>query len=324
MQTTVVGNYPKIPNRPRPARLRNAINKRDRGEVSDEELAQVYTDVTVEVIQEQIDAGIEIITDGQVRWDDDQTYVARSFGGVEIGGLQRYMDTNTYYREPEVTGEVRWQKPVLAADWEFAQKNSTRPVKAILPGPFSLAALSVDKHYGDAGKLSLAYADALRNEAEALVQSGCKHIQVNDPMIVKRKGDVGAFLSAITRLLDGLNAETGLYTWFGDCDGILPQLLGTPADVIGLDFVAGPGNWIALAAASFDKKLGFGAIDGRNTRMESATEISASLQRVTEFVPGDRVYLNPSCGLEYLPRETAFDKLKTMVEGARRAEGVPA
>jgi 5-methyltetrahydropteroyltriglutamate--homocysteine methyltransferase len=94
--------------------------------------------------------------------------------------------------------------------------------------------------------------------------------------------------------------------------------------VIGLDFVAGPGNWNALATSSFDKRLGFGAVDGRNTKMESGDEISASLERVTEFVPGERLYLNPSCGLEYLPRETAFDKLKTMAEGARRMEGVPA
>lgn len=324
MQTTVVGNYPKIPNRPRLARLRNAINKRDRGELSDEDLQQVYSEVTVEVIQEQIDAGVDIVTDGQVRWDDDQTYVARNFAGVEIGGLQRYMDTNTYFREPEVVGEVRAKEPVLATDWKFAQANSSRPIKAILPGPLTLATLSLDKHYGDRGKLAMAYADALRIEAEALVQAGCSHIQVNDPAIVKQKSEVGTFVGALTRVLDGLDAETGVYTWFGDCEGILPELLRCPVDVIGLDFVAGPGNWNAVSAVSFDRKLGFGAIDGRNTRLESADEVSASLKRITEFVPGERLYLNPSCGLEYLPRETAFEKLKIVAEGARRSEGVPA
>jgi 5-methyltetrahydropteroyltriglutamate--homocysteine methyltransferase len=324
MQTTVVGNYPKIPNRPRPARLRNAINKRDRGELSDEELQKVFDEVTIEVIQEQVEAGVDVVTDGQVRWDDDQTYVARNFAGVEIGGLQRYMDTNTYFREPEVTGEVRWQKPVLAADWKFAQENSSRPVKAVLPGPFTLAALSLDKYYADKGKLARAYADALRNEAETLVEAGCRHIQVNDPAIVKDKSEVATFVSTLTRVLDGLDAETGVYTWFGDCEGILTELLRSPVDVIGLDFIAGPGNWNALSAVSFDKKLGFGAVDGRNTRLESIDEITESIRRVTEFVPGDRVYLNPSCGLEYLPRETAFEKLKIVAEGARRSEGVPA
>jgi 5-methyltetrahydropteroyltriglutamate--homocysteine methyltransferase len=324
MQTTVVGTYPKIPNRPRPARLRNAINKRDRGDLSNEELEQIRNEVTVEAIQEQIEAGIDIITDGQVRWDDDQTYVARNFAGVEIGGLQRYMDTNTYFREPEVTGEIRWQKPTLAADWKFAQENSSKPVKAIVPGPFTLAVLSLDKHYNDRARLTAAYAEALRNEVDALADAGCAHIQVNDPMIVRYRDEAATIAAALTRVLDGVGPETGVYTWFGDCSGILDALLDTPADVIGLDFVAGPKNWDAIASANFGKKLGFGAIDGRNTRIETPDQVADAVKRVTQHVPAERLYLNPSCGVEYLPRETAFDKLKVLVEGAKRAEGVPA
>src|SRR3989337_3667906 len=114
MQTTVVGNYPKIPTRPRPARLRQAINRRDRGEITNEELARVGDEVTVEVIREQIDAGLDIVTDGQVRWDDDQTYVTRGLAGIEIGSMERYLDTNTYYRQPEVIGPVGWKGSALA------------------------------------------------------------------------------------------------------------------------------------------------------------------------------------------------------------------
>lgn len=325
MQTTVVGHYPKIPNRPAPARYRNAINKRDRGEISNEELAQVADEVTIEVIQEQIDAGVEIVTDGQIRWDDDQTYVPRRLGGIEIGGLQRYMDTNTYYREPEVNAEITWREPVLVRDWEFAQKNSSRPVKAILPGPFTLAALSLDRHYGSLEKLAVAYARALRNEVDALVAAGCKYVQANDPMIVKRKGDIAVFTKAIEVLFGGVSgAETGVYTWFGDATGILGEMLKLPVDVIGLDFAAGRGNWEAIAAVSFGKTLGFGFVDGRNVRMESAREVADAIKRVLQHVPEERLRVNPSCGLEYVPRETAYAKLKIMVEGARQAEGVPA
>src|SRR5438093_12459205 len=112
MKTTVVGSYPKIPNRPRPARLRQAINRRDRGEITSEELARVADEVTIEAIQEQVDAGVDVVTDGQIRWDDDQTYVTMSMGGVERGGLQRYLDTNTYYRQPEIVGPVSWKDSV--------------------------------------------------------------------------------------------------------------------------------------------------------------------------------------------------------------------
>ncbi|MEX0683178.1 MAG: methylcobamide--CoM methyltransferase [Dehalococcoidia bacterium] len=325
MQTTVVGNYPKIPNKPRPARLRNAINKRDRGELADDDLVAVANEVTIEVINEQIEAGVDIVTDGQVRWDDDQTYVARRMGGVEIGGLQRYLDTNTYYREPEVTGPIALKEPVLARDWEFAQAQSSRPVKAIVPGPYTLAALALDKHYGSREKLALAFAEALRGEVDALAAAGCKHIQVNDPVIVFNKDDYGTFHKAITKLLDGVTgAETGVYTWFSDCQGILPQMLELPVDVIGLDLVAGRGNWDALKGVSFGKKLGAGIVDGRNVRMETEQEVAEAVKRLTEIVPPGGLYVNPSCGLEYVPREVALAKLKVMTAGARRAEGVPA
>ena len=325
MQTTVVGNYPKIPNRPRPGRLRNAINKRDRGDLSSEELLAVEDEVTAEVIEEQIAAGVDVVTDGQVRWDDDQTYVARRLGGVEIGGLQRYLDTNTYYRQPEISGAIKFKEPALAAAWQFAQKKSSRPVKAIVPGPYTLATLSADKHYGDREKLALAFAEALRGEVEALAAAGCKQIQVNDPVIVFHKDDYGTFHKAITKLLDGVSGvETGVYTWFGDCGGILAQMQELPCDVIGLDFEAGPGNWEALESATFEKKLGAGIVDARNTRLESASEVAEAVKRLSAAVPVERLYVNPSCGLEYLPREVAVEKLKVMVEGARQAEGVTA
>lgn len=324
MQTTVVGNYPKIPNRPRPARLRVAINKRDRGEITNEDLARVEDEVTVEVIGEQTEAGLDIVTDGQVRWDDDQTYIARRLEGIEIGSLERYLDTNTYYRQPEITGPVAWRSPILVRDFQFASASSSKPVKAIVTGPYTLAALSLDKHYNSREKLTMALAEALRNEVQALGEAGAKHIQVNEPVILQNKGDVQIAAKALTLMLDGISAETGVYTWFADAAGVLPALLDTPADVIGLDFVAGPGNWDTLKSSGFNKTLGFGIVDGRNTRLEPPEQIAEAIKRVSELVPQDRLYVNPSCGLEYVPRETAFDKLKQMVDGARRAEGVPA
>jgi 5-methyltetrahydropteroyltriglutamate--homocysteine methyltransferase len=323
MKTTVVGNYPKIPNRPRPARLRNSINKRDRGELTNEDLERVYDEVTVEVIQEQIDAGLDIITDGQVRWDDDQTYVMRGLKGVEIGSLERYLDTNTYYRQPEIVGAIGWEKPVLVRDFKFARENSSKPVKTIIPGPYTIASLSVDKHYNNREKLVLAIAEALRSEVKALVDAGAEHIQVNDPVILRSGSEAPIAVKALTSMLDGISAETGVYTWFGGASAVLPGLLDTPVDVIGLDFISGPDNWDAVGPG-FNKKLGIGVVDGRNTRLETPQQVADAVRRISEKVPPERLYVNPSCGLEYLPRETAFDKLKNMVEGARRAEGVPA
>ena len=329
MRTTAIGSYPKIPNRPRPARLRRAIARLDRGEITAQELARVEDEVTIDVIGEQVKAGLDIVTDGQIRWDDDQTYIARRLDGFEIGGLIRYFDTNTYYRQPNVIGPVRWRESILVRDYEFAAEHSEKPVKALITGPYTLAALSTDSHYGDRRHLVLDLAQALHEEALALAAAGATVIQVNEPAILRLKEDVPLLVEAVAVMLDslpasgrGVQAETSLHTWFGDADGILPQLLELPVDFIGLDFVSGPGNWEALGRTVFTKGLGFGIVDARNTKMESADEIAGQIRRVSEFVPADRLHVNPSCGLEYLPREVAFDKLKRMVEGVRRAQGV--
>jgi 5-methyltetrahydropteroyltriglutamate--homocysteine methyltransferase len=320
MKTTAVGNYPKIPNRPRPARLRQAIARLDRGEITAEELARVQDEVTIEVIGEQVEAGLDIISDGQIRWDDDQTYIARRLDGFEIGGLIRYFDTNTYYRQPNVMGPVGWREPILVRDYEFAADHSEKPVKALITGPYTLAALSSDSHYGDRRRLVLDLAEALHEEAVALAAAGAPIIQVNEPAILRHKEDAALLQEALARVLEGVDTETALYTWFGDADGILPRFMEIPVDVIGLDFVWGPGNREALKRTVFTKTLAFGIVDARNTKMESVEEITEQIRRVREFVPGERLYVNSSCGLEYLPREVAFEKLKRLVEGVQAAE----
>src|SRR3989304_6224141 len=291
MQTTVAGSYPKIPNRPRPARLRQAIARRDRGEITPEELARAEDEVTIEVIQEQLEAGLDLIADGQVRWDDDQTHIARGLEGFEIGGLVRYFDTNTYYRQPAVSGPIGWPGPFLVRDYEFAAAHSAKPVKAMLTGPYTLAALSTDSHYGDRRRLVLDLAQALHQEALALAAAGAPFIQVNEPALVHNKDDAPLLHEAITGMLDGVDAATALHTWFADPAGIPPLLNDLPVDVIGLDFVWGPGNWDALKAGPFTKSLGFGIVDARNTRMETVDGIAEQIRGAGQVGPPGRVHI---------------------------------
>ncbi|MFQ6020316.1 MAG: methylcobamide--CoM methyltransferase [Dehalococcoidia bacterium] len=322
MLTTVVGSYPKIPNRPRPARLRAAIARFERGEIGPEELARVQDEVTVEVMREQAEAGIDIISDGQIRWDDDQTYIARRLDGFGIDGLQRYLDTNTYFRQPEVVGPVRWREPVLVEDYRFATEHSPKPVKAIVTGPYTLAALSHNQHYGSRRDLTLALAEALRQEVLALQEAGAPIIQVNEPVILQRGEDFPILREALGRMLEGVKVETALYTWFGSIEGVYRQLLDLPVATLGIDFVSKPFNWEVLKAAPFTKKLGYGIVDGRNTRIESVEEIVGRIQAAVGRVPPERLYVNPSCSLEYLPREVAQAKLARLVEGVRQAQVV--
>ena len=322
MFATVVGSYPKVPNRPRPARLRNAINKLDRGAITQAELDTVADEVTIEALEEQAAAGLDLVTDGQIRWEDEQTYFARELAGISINGLIRWFDTNMYYRQPVVEGAVSWQKPVTVRDYSFAAEHSAKPVKPVLTGPYTLARLSVDKHYHDNESLALALAEALNQEAKALEEAGATLIQFNEPAILKQKDDFASFAAICKRLVHGLTAETSLYLYFGDAEGIYPQLLELPFDLIGLDFVMGAANEALLRSAPFTKKLGLGIIDARNTRLESPEQIADRIRSLSDGVDPENVHISPSAGLEFLPREVAQEKLRLLAEGVRKAEGV--
>ena len=322
MIATVVGSYPKIPNKPRPARLRNAINRLDRGDITIDELRQVEDEVTVEVLQEQADAGLDLVTDGQIRWEDEQTYLARRLAGVSINGLIRWFDTNMYYRQPVIESDVAWREPITVRDYTFAIEHSAKPVKAVLTGPYTLARLSVDQHYGSVDKAAAAFAEALNQEAKALQAAGATFIQFNEPAVVKHKDDFPGFASLCRRLVDGLTAETACYFYFGDVEGCYPQLLDLPFDLIGLDFLMGPANEALLQRTPFTKKLGLGIVDARNTRLEAPEQIAERIKTLGAGLDPDRIHVSPNTGLEFLPREVAQEKLRRLAQGVRQAEGV--
>ncbi len=322
MKATVVGSYPKIPNRPRPARLRNAISKLDRGEIAKAELAQVADEVTIEVLEEQAQAGLDLVTDGHIRWEDEQTYLARQLTGISINGLIRWFDTNMYFRQPVIEGDVTWQRPITVRDYAFAVEHSAKPVKPVLTGPYTLARLSIDNHYNNNEALALAFAEALNREAKALQEAGATLIQFNEPAILKQKDDIASFAKICERLVDGLTAETSLYLYFGDVEGIYAEIQQLPFDLIGLDLVMGAANAELLAGATFKKKLGLGIIDARNTRLETPDQIAKQIRRLSDGIDPDSVHVSPSAGLEFLPREVAQEKLRLLAEGVRKAEGV--
>ncbi len=318
MKTTVVGSYPKIPDPPASGRWRTSVEKLQRGEITAEDLRRVEDEVTAEVLAEINGAGIEIVTDGQIRWEDGQTYFARGLDGFSVNGLQRYFDTNVYYRQPVAVGETTWRGSICAADFTFAAAHRQRPVKPVVTGPFTLAVLSRDDFYGNQDQFVMALAAALNKELRALAAAGAATIQVDEPGLLAHRDRFPLFRRAMEVLWDGVGAERALYTYFGHVAGVYPAILDLPVDIIGLDFVAGARNWEILRTAPFTKQLGTGVVDARNTRMETPDEVTDACRRATEFVPADRLHVGPSAGLEFLPRKVAKRKLEVLAEGVRR------
>ena len=320
MITTVVGNYPKIGPGTKAPNLRQAINQFDLGRITEQELRRIEEEVTEEVIQEQIDAGVDLITDGQIRWDDGQTYFARGIKGFSINGLIRYFDSNTYYRHPVAEATLDWGGPISVEHFTFAQARSSRPVKAVITGPYTLGRLAQPGCYPDLASLVLDLAQILNKEAKALAEAGATVIQFDEPAILKHKEDFPLLQEASQLVTRGLRAKTVLCTYFRDVSGLAPDLYSLPFQVFGLDFVWGPGNFQLLDGFPEDKELAIGLLDARNTRMESVEEIVEAVRQIIAVVPLDRIHLSPSCGLDFLPRKNAREKLARLVEGAQAAQ----
>ncbi len=322
MLTTVIGNHPKLSPTSDGPNIRRTISQMDTGAASQEDLQEVIREVTSDVIREQIDAGIDLPTDGQIAWEDGQTPFARGLKGFEITGLIRYFDTNTYYRQPVPRGKIEWTEPISVHWYEYASAQSTRPVKAVITGPYSMASLSELGCYDELGPLVMDLAHALNKEALALQDAGAPFIQFNEPCILAAKQDIGLLEQASEVVTAGLTTKTGICTFFKDVAGIEKQFFGLPFQVFGLDFVMGSKNYDVLQHLPDGKELAVGIMDARNTKMETVDELVDNVRRVSQHVSLDKLYLSPSAGLEFLPRVTAKEKLVRLVEGAKQAQEV--
>lgn len=322
VRTTVVGSYPRIGDAYEEQELRRAIAEFDRHAIGEDALRQAEQDATTRILAEQNDAGVDVVTDGQVTWHDPVSHVTRSLQGVEITGLARYFDTNTYYRQPAIRDRVHGETPVLVEDWRFAQGHSRAPVKAALTGPVTLASLSSDAHYGNPHTLALDLAAALAQEVRALVKAGARYLQVDEPILSREPGSFGLVAEAFERIAkEKGEAEITLAVFFGDVAGIFRDLSLLSADVLLLDLVQGAKTWSEIARHGSDTPLALGLIDARNTRLEDPKVVAAKVRELRERIDLGRAFLCPSNGLEFLPRSRARDKLRILVESAKLVGG---
>jgi len=312
IETTVVGSYPKPPAEGTTFRLRKTLHALERGDATPDDLEDARNELVREVIAEQEAAGVDIVSDGQARWDDLVTPFARNMAGCEIGGLLRWFDNNVYYRRPICTGALEWRGPSSVEAFSYAHSVASRPVKAIIPGPVTFAHLSVDEHYKDHEKFVLALASVLAQEAFELEAAGATIIQFDEPALLGAPEDLDLARRALEVVVADLgSAETVVATYFGDAKRLGTELFRLPVNGFHLDLVAGPENLELIREFPSDRRLQAGILDARNTRLEDEGVLAGQTDRLTEAV-GDNLRLAPSCGLEFLPREKARAKLELL------------
>jgi 5-methyltetrahydropteroyltriglutamate--homocysteine methyltransferase len=317
LRTTVVGNYPKITEDKTQPNLRRARNRFDQKKMTAEELERAYQDTIKRVIGEQEEAGVDVITDGQIRWDDLVTPFAQNARGMEIGGLLRFFDNNVYYRRPVVKSRVSFGDHSVVEQFKFAKSNSKREVKAVIPGAFTLAKLSLDEFYHDEEELVLDLADILHEEAESLSEEGAKIIQIDEPSLCSHPDRLKLVHEALKVIIEGIDAKFALYLYFGSIKKLIPNLFDLPVDIIGVDVVSKRENLDLFLESNGRKQIGLGCVDARNTMMEKQSDLLALFEKVAKRTSVEKIWVNPSCGLEFLPHAEAQKKLKNMVEAAR-------
>jgi 5-methyltetrahydropteroyltriglutamate--homocysteine methyltransferase len=315
---TSAGSYPRIGATTEAQRHRRAYAQRERGEISDVEWRAVEDEVAGDVVREQAAAGLDVVTDGLVRWYDPISHLARHWDGIQINGLLRYFDTNFYFRQPVVSGPIRRREPVLRREYEVARAATDRVVKPVLTGPYSLAQGSIlEGGYRSRRELARAYAEILAQEVADLVHAGAALIQVDEPYLLRHPEDADLVREGLATLAAARGrAHLALYTYFGDALPLWDTLMTMPVDVVGLDLTYGPGLADRVAAGGAPRTLVLGLIDGRNTKLETRDTLHRLLDRVLPGLKGP-VGLGPSCGLELLPRDRARAKLENMVALAR-------
>jgi 5-methyltetrahydropteroyltriglutamate--homocysteine methyltransferase len=321
IRTTVVGSYPKPPDEGKPFTLRKTLHAIEKGEADEVDLRGAQDELVREVIAEQEAAGIDVVTDGLVRWDDIVTPFARTFEGFAIGGLLRWFDNNVYYRRPICVGPVEWRRPASVDAFRFAQSVARGPVKAVIPGPVTFARLSVDEHYGDHSRFTAAVAEALGREAAALQEAGARFIQIDEPSLLDAPEDIELARRSLGVVTNGLTGvETTLATYFGDAKRVGADIFSLPVSRLGFDLVSGAENVELVRSAPPDVLFQAGVVDARNTKLEDLGDLARSIEQLAGIVGPERLSISPSAGLEFLPREKARLKLRRLVEAVEKVE----
>ncbi|HEU4438400.1 MAG TPA: 5-methyltetrahydropteroyltriglutamate--homocysteine methyltransferase [Methylomirabilota bacterium] len=329
--TTVVGSYPQpdwLVDRARLGKGVPRVRLQAMWRVPEPFLEAAQDDATIVAIRDMERAGIDVISDGEIRRESYSNHFATALDGVDVA--QPAVITDRYGNQtqvPRVVGPVRRTRPVELRGLQFLRRQTDRPVKITLPGPFTMAQQAKNEHYRDVEALAMDLAVAVNEEARELQAAGADLIQLDEPWLRNDPEAAKRFaVPAINRALEGITVPTALHLCFGYAAVVrhqkptgysfLPQLAATTAQQISIE-AAQPKLDLGVLTELSGKTIVLGVIDLSDPAVESPEQVAARIRSGLARVTPDRLKPAPDCGMKYLPRETAFGKLRALSEGAR-------
>ncbi len=330
--TSLVGSYPQpewLIDRGRLAhRFPPRVRARELWRIAPEHLEEAQQDATRVAIRDQELAGLDIITDGEIRRESYSNRFATALDGVDIDNPGTALDRSGHPNPvPRVVGPVRRREPVEAADLEFLRANTDRPVKITVPGPFTMAQQAQNDYYAGEQDLALAYAEAVNEEIKDLFAAGADIVQIDEPYMQARPEKARQFgVRVLNRALDGVTGTTAVHICFGYAAIIhdrpagysfLPELAQASCDQVSIE-TAQSGLDCSVLSVLDGKTIILGVLDLSDPSVETTDEVAARVRRALTYVPPERIVLAPDCGMKYLPRGSAFGKLQAMTQAAHK------
>ncbi len=330
LPTTVVGSYPQpawlVDHDRLRSRLVPRIRTPDIWRIEEPRLEQAQDDATIVAMRDMERAGIDIITDGEIRRESYSNHFSCALEGVEHAVPGKIIGrTGKPTLVPRITGRIRRIRPVEVRDVAFARANTDRTVKITLPGPFTMTAQCKNEFYGDEAEVAMDFAAALNEEIRELKAAGADVIQLDEPWMQAFPDRARRFaIAAINRALEGIEGTTAIHLCFGYAAMVsskptgysfLPELSAASAQQISIE-AAQPKLDLGILRDLPGKTVMVGVIDLGTTEVETAETVAGRIRDAMTVLPPDRIIPAPDCGMKYLPRETAFAKLKALADGA--------
>lgn len=339
LPTSLVGSYPQpdwlIDRAKLAGRFPPRVRARELWRVAPEWLEQAMDDATLLAIRDQERAGLDIVTDGEMRRESYSNRFATALDGVDLDhpgtALDRSGEPNPV---PRVVGRISRRHPVEARDVAFLRANTDRAIKITVPGPFTMSQQAQNDFYADEGEMAQDYARAVNAEIRDLFAAGADIVQIDEPYMQARPEKARAFgLDAVRTALDGIEGRTALHICFGyaaiihvrpEGYSFLPELASSPVQQISIETAQSKLDCAVLQKLP-GKTIILGTLDLSDLTVETPETVAARIRRALPYVPAERIVVAPDCGLKYLPRDVAFGKMRAMVEGAKivRAELQP-
>jgi 5-methyltetrahydropteroyltriglutamate--homocysteine methyltransferase len=330
--TTLVGSYPQpewlIDRAKLAGRFPPRVRARELWRIAPPFLEEAQNDATLLAIKAQEDAGLDIITDGEIRRESYSNRFATALDGIDIDNPGTALDRSGHPNPvPRIVGKIRRRHPVEVEDVRFLRAHTKKPIKITVPGPFTMSQQAQNEFYASDAEASLDYAAAVNEEIRDLFAAGADIVQVDEPYMQARPEKARQYgLRALNRALEGVTGTTCVHICFGYAAIIherpsgysfLPELAGCSCRQVSIETAQSSLDCSALVPLQ-DKQILLGVIDLSDMTVESADTVAARIRRALPYVAPERIIVATDCGMKYLPREVADGKMRAMVAGARQ------